>query len=79
MMSSGEKKFETAKCVLSFRKSDSVAITGHELFMSFASTHREYLRFKEPEIDRTAVKNALKEGLEIPGVQIDVKQNLQIK
>ena len=38
----------------------------------------EYLRFKVPEIDKTALKQALKQGTKIAGVSIVKNQNIQI-
>ena len=39
----------------------------------------EYLRFKEPEVNKTELKAALKKGVQIAGVSIVENQNIQIK
>jgi uncharacterized Zn ribbon protein len=39
----------------------------------------EFLRFKEPEIKKAELKNALKKGTKIQGVSLVEKQNIQIK
>ena len=39
----------------------------------------EYLRFKDPEPDKTKIKAALKAGIELKGCTLVAKQNLQIK
>ena len=39
----------------------------------------EYLRYKEPELDKTKVKKALDAGEEVPGCELVEKQNIQIK
>ena len=66
-------KFESAKVKVSFRKSEAVEI------MEGAVIPDEYLRFKEPEVNKTELKNALKKGVHIAGVSIVESQNIQIK
>ena len=39
----------------------------------------EYLRYKEPELDKTRVKKLLKNGEEVPGCELVSKMNIQIK
>lgn len=39
----------------------------------------EYLRYKEPELDKTKVKKALADGLQVEGCTIVEKNNIQIK
>lgn len=65
--------FESAKVKVSFRKSESVEI------MEGAVIPNEYLRFKEPEVNKTELKKALKSGVSIEGVYITENQNIQIK
>ena len=67
------QKFETARCRLSFRGSEVLQIE------EGTRIPEEYLRFKEPEVDKTALKNAIKQGEMIDGVSITKRQNLQIK
>ena len=66
-------KFESAKVKVSFRKSESLEID------NLAFIPDEYLRFKEPEIDKTALKAALKEGFHFEGVTLGEKLNIQIR
>lgn len=65
--------FESAKVKVSFRKSEAVEI------MEGAVIPDEYLRFKEPEVNKTELKAALKKGVHIAGVSIVENQNIQIK
>lgn len=67
-------KFETDKVLLSFKKSEAVKFTG-----KISEIPDEYLRYKEPEIDKTAIKKALKAGEQIAGCELVAKSNLQIK
>ena len=65
--------FESAKVKVSFRKSEAVEI------LEGAVIPDEYLRFKEPEVNKTELKAALKKGVHIAGVSIVENQNIQIK
>lgn len=66
-------KFETAKVVVSFRKSEQLEINSIEHIPT------EYLISQEPKIDKVALKKSIKQGAVISGVQIITKQNIQIK
>ena len=72
MMSFGDTKLETARCALSFRKSEAVEVTDEGLIPT------TYITYK-PSINRTELKKALKSGDEIPGAQLLTRQNLQIR
>ena len=65
--------FESAKVKVSFRKSESLEI------LEGAVIPDEYLRFKEPEVNKADLKVAIKDGLQLPGVSIVENQNIQIK
>lgn len=69
----GGQKFETTEVKISFRKSESLEIE------EGAKVPEEFLKYKEPEVNKTELKKAVKGGLELEGVQIVQKQNLQIK
>lgn len=66
-------KFETAKVVVNFRKSEQLEINSIEHIPT------EYLISQEPKIDKVALKKSIKQGAVINGVQIITKQNIQIK
>lgn len=65
--------FESARVKVSFRKSETLEV------MEGAIIPDEYLRFKEPEVDKTALKKAIKGGLSVNGVTVSVNRNIQIK
>lgn len=69
------KKFETAKVAMSFRKSEAVEFDAAYM----ADVPVEFLKLREPELDKTAVKKAIKAGEEIPGCALVTRQNLTIK
>ena len=69
---SGET-FKTARVAVTYRKSEQVVIAdGTQL-------DDQYLRYKAPEPDKTAIKEAIKSGIEIDGVSLETRMNMQIK
>ena len=65
--------FESAKVKVSFKKSESLEISEEAVIPD------EYLRFKEPEVNKADLKKAINAGLTIGGVWIEEKNNIQIK
>lgn len=65
--------FKSTKASITYRKSEVIEV------VDGAEIPKEYLRFKEPEIDKVELKKAVKSGINIAGVQIVEKQNMQIK
>ena len=68
------EKFTTTKCAVSFRTSEAVEIA------EGAAIPGEYMRTKTvSEPDKTALKAALKSGVEVEGCQIVQKLNTSIR
>lgn len=65
--------FETLRVKISFRKSETLEVSDD------AKIPEEFLKYKEPEVNKADLKKAVKNGLVLEGVQIVQKQNLQIK
>ena len=63
------EKFKTTKCAISFRKSEAVEVTDEGL-NNLMKEHDELLTYKAPEPNKTAIKQALKDGLNVEGVQL---------
>lgn len=63
------KKFSTARCAVSFRSSESVEVT-EEGLEALMKEHDELLIYKKPEPNKTAIKQAIKDGLSVSGVQL---------
>lgn len=63
------QKFSTAKCAVSFRKSEAVEVTPDGLD-ALMRDHEDLLTYKAPEPNKTAIKQALKDGLSVQGVQL---------
>lgn len=77
----GKTKIETPRNKLTIRKTpESVRIADESAFLAWATLdHEEFIRQEAPEIDKTAVKNALKEGRELPGATLEQGRKLYIK
>lgn len=72
------KAFENQRHRVSWRKSSQVEIL--DGFVEWAEQNAEdLLRYTVPEPNKTAIKDAIADGEEIPFAQIVEKQNLQIK
>ena len=67
------QKFKTPRVSISYRKSKSVDVSDISLL------DNEYLKFKEPEADKTKLKKALEAGEIIEGATLIEKNNIQIK
>lgn len=69
-------KFETPKCALTFRKSESVNIFDEHAFVvggKYFDTETVY------KFDKTGIKKAIKSGEDLIGAEVVTKQNLQVK
>lgn len=73
----GGEKLKTARISVSWRTSEAVEIT--PACEAWCREHGEYLREKPPEIDKAAIKNALKQGGTVYGASLVKRQNIQIK
>lgn len=82
LQSVGQTKFESPRVRLSFRKSESVSITDEDsLFNSLTGAGMDSAITKVESIkyDKKAIKQALKDGIVLDGVEIVTNNNLQIK
>lgn len=70
-------KFESAKGVISYRKSESVEIDLAEFLQN--DDAYEYLKIAEPQPNKTDIKAAIKGGKTFKGATLVTKQNMQIK
>ena len=80
LLRSGYDKIETARNKISFRKSEVVSVADEAEFIAWASKNRDdLLTFKEPTLNKTAIKKAIASGEEFIGATIESRQNIQIK
>lgn len=67
------EKFSTPKVAISFRKTASVNVT------DITKIPEKYLKYAEPAPDKTAIKAAIKEGVDIAGAEIVEGRSISIK
>ena len=82
LQSVGQQKLETPRVRLTFRKSESVSVTNEEvLFNSLQATGMDSLAsvVETVKFDKKGLKQALKDGIELNGVELVTNNNLQIK
>lgn len=72
MITNGQK-FKSAKVEISFRRSEAVEVDEGVLLPD------EYLTFKAPTPNKTALKQALKKGAVIEGARLVENNNIQVK
>lgn len=73
MTAFGDPKLETARCSISFRKSEAVEVT------DVNALRADFWKQAAPTVDRTAIKKAIKAGEVVEGAELVTRQNLQIK
>ena len=71
------EKFQTAKVAISYRNSTAVEIDPDVFFAR--SANGKYFRVRDPEADKTAIKDALKAGETIEGAALVTNTSLTIK
>ena len=69
--------FKTPRVAATWRKSEAVVVGSVSDLMK--NNLDDYLKYKEPEADKTKIKAALKSGVKIPGCYIEERNNLNIK
>ena len=67
------QKFSTPKVAISFRKTSSVNVTDMTLIP------KKYLKFADPTPDKTAIKNAIKNGERVSGAELVDGKSISIK
>ena len=67
------QKMETPMVVVSYRKSTAVVVAED------AVVPEEFLRYSKPTVNKTALGEALRGGMVIPGVSIEERNNIIIK
>lgn len=67
------QKFETSRCAISYRKSETLDI-GFDAIIP-----EGFLRYKAPDVDINRLKAAVKNGESFHGVQLIERRNMSIK
>lgn len=73
------EKFQTAKCAVSFRKSSAVEVDDCFVEWAQASGNEDLLRYKEPEVNKTAVKELLTGGKAFDFARLVLNTSITIK
>ena len=75
------KKIETPRAAIAIRNNpESVEITDEKSFIGWAQDNNDdLLRYKDPEVNKTAVKQLLKAGEEVPFAKLIRTKTLNIK
>lgn len=77
------QKFESPRCKVSWRKSTTVEVLDPDDFINWAQNSArdfDFLRYKTPEINKTAIKAALAAGEDLGGyAMLAEHQNISIK
>lgn len=71
--------FKNVEVDISYKASERVQITDIEAFNRFVKRHKEYVIVQDPKPDKTAIKEAIKQGLKVKGAEVITIQNIQIK
>lgn len=72
--------FETSKVALSFRSSQAVKVTDSMALLDWLeSNYDDCLTYKTPAVRLDAVKMLIKRGVDVPGAEIETRNNLQMK
>lgn len=66
-------KFKSSKVNVSYRKSEKV------ICPDLLEVDVDYLRYKEPELDKKKIKDAIKAGVKVKGCYMEESLNIQIK
>lgn len=79
------EKVETPRCKISFRNNPESVQFESDQAKAFLvsellySERKDLLRFKEPELNLTAIKDAMKNGEKFPGVSLERTRSITIK
>lgn len=72
------ESYKCTECVIKYTTSKRVE-TSPEFIKWAKENGDEYLTYKEPEPNKTAIKSAIEDGKQIPGAKITEHKNISIK
>jgi hypothetical protein len=70
--------YKSNKVNISFRSSKAAEVYDLDALMRYDDCD-SFLKYKDPEPNKTAIKKAIDEGIELPGCRIVENSNIQIK
>ena len=68
------EKFKTARLSVSYRRTESVSVC-----VPVSELPPDMIHWKDPEPDKKAIKEAIKNGMQIEGCKLEEKQSIQIR
>lgn len=76
----GGEKRKTADYTIGYRRTESVEITDEDRAIAWLMEHGEdALTYQNPKISKTAVKEILKSGREVPGAELVERQSMSVR
>lgn len=78
----GGQKLKTARVSVGYRTTQAVEITDEDGLRQWAMTDpkgENVLRYREPEISKTAIREMIEAGGEVPGARIATRQSTTIR
>ena len=81
MLTMGKTEFESPRNKITFRKTPGKVVFDDENgFIEWAKVNADMLlNYGKPTVNKTAIKVAIEDGMEIAGVRIESSQNISIK
>lgn len=73
------QKYKTDRVSISYRRSETVQVDDEFVLWARSEGGDAYLRYKEPEVDKAALKEDLKNGILVPHAMLIENSNIQIK
>ena len=67
------EEFKTPSVAVSYRQSSTIEV------YDMGALPDEYLKYKDPEVDKTKIRAAIKDGVEVPGAVMVNHTNMSIK
>jgi hypothetical protein len=71
--------FKTTEVEITYKQSERVEITDIEAFNRYVKRNKQYVLAQDIKPDKTAIKDAIKQGLKVKGAEIKTISNIQIK
>lgn len=76
----GGEKRKTADYTIGYRRTEAVEITDEDRAVAWLMEHRDdALTYQQPKISKTAVKELLKAGENVPGAELVERQSMSIR
>lgn len=75
------QNFETSKCAITFRRSAKVNVNNEQAAVGWAEKNNrdDILKFVAPTVDKNMVAKLLREGINIPGVELEEGLSMGVK